>query len=158
MTKEQKDCENLDDYARRFKSAKDIYLSWWGSDIRCTNLAKTYVGWDTEDETVRSECSEGAQEDIYTTIFILGASTSKYNTRFTTLDTHFSLGNDKYPKKLEDAKGVLNSHQWDKIHYDSQKRKSSQNGKDPKEKQGNPKRDNDSEPKVVHEDMEFAQI
>ena len=132
MTKEQKDCENLDDYARRFKSAaKGIYLSHWGSNLRCTNLAKTYDGWEREDETVKSKCSETTEEEIYTTVFILGANTSKYNTLFTTLDTHFSLGNDQYPKKLEDAKVVLNSHQWDKTHYNSQKRKTSQNDKDP---------------------------
>ena len=107
---------------------------------------------------MKSNCSEAAEEEIYTTLFILGADTSKYNTLFTTLDTHFSLGNDQYPKKLEDAKGVLNSHQWDKTHYDSQKRKSSQNGKDPKKKRGNPERNNDNEPKVFREDMEFAQI
>ena len=121
-------------------------------------MAKTYDGWDTEDKTVRTECSEAAEEEIYTTVFILGADTNKYNTLFNTLDTHFSLGNDQYPKKLEEAKGVLNSHRWDKTHYDSQKRKSSQSGKDPKKKRGNPERNNDNEPKVFREDMEFAQI
>ena len=45
----QHEDENLVDYTRRFKSARDVHLSQWGSRMLITKLAMEDPNWNDSD-------------------------------------------------------------------------------------------------------------
>ena len=71
-----------------------------------------------------------------------GCDKSKYRSLLKGLASQFSMGNNQYPKKLEDVVSVLDLHPWD-AKYHENKKKEKESKKKEKETSSNHHTDNE---------------
>ena len=163
----QKDGEEITDYLRRFKAAKDVFLSHVGKDFcfeRVIEGDKDYAQLHTDLITAYENKQEDEAEKLCTKIkesrrtlmepfmaymYLDNADKSKYGTLTSGLDTQHSLGNDQFPKTLIDAQNVLDNHTWDA----SYKKKKQQQQDTRKNNQDSKKEETSSSP-----GLSFAQL
>jgi hypothetical protein len=108
----QKEDEDLVAYTDRFKTIRTIAVNQVGQELELTSIIKELRGKNTTatDEELRKE----AWEQFTAYLFISRSDQDKYGTFAANLKTQFSLGNDQYPKTLEDAQAVLSLQKFDK--------------------------------------------
>ena len=117
----QKDNESLIDYTGR----GPIKLTKFFTSMHTSPTAPT------EAETKAYE--KTACKQLYAYIYLTNADQNKYGTLIQGLSSQFSLGQDQYPKTIEDANSVLSSHQFDAA-YAAQLKKRKEKGKVSKDK------------------------
>ena len=117
----QKEKESLQDYTRRFKTAKEILESHIGGPIVLSKFMLTmeeYEGSDDEQDAAHAaDLANKAWEQFSTYIHLENADPSKYGTLLTNLKQQKSLGNDQYPKTLIESTHVLSNHRFDFLTY-----------------------------------------
>ena len=123
----QKDNESLQEYTRRFKSAKDIMESHVGGPI----TLKKYIQLSTDykEDLKQHQDKNGNENDkpniyeekyiknasskLYAYIYLDNADKSKYESILKNLNQQFSLGNNQYPNSIIEASSALNNHKFD---------------------------------------------
>ena len=112
----QKDTESLQEYTRRFKSAKEIMESHIGGPIRLDKYIELSEDYKNdmkqyeEDIANKIECKKPTTQDkkyikkaaskLYAFIYIDNADKSKYESLLKNLNQQYSLGNNQYPASI----------------------------------------------------------
>lgn len=149
----QKEDEDLVDYTRRFKSAKDVLESFYGSNLLLPKMIATDPRFDATSSSSFDECGKTASSRFYALLILQNADQNKYGTVLKGLESQYSLGVDQYPKTMVAAIQVLSDHTFDPA-YAEAKRKRKDKEKAAQEKH---KKDDEELPSASP-DMTFAQL
>ena len=141
----QNNSESLQEYTRRFKSAKEIMESHIGGPIpleKYIELSKEYKEdlKQYENDVMNNATSneskpkindekyvKKASSKLYAYIYINNADKNKYESLLKNLNQQFSLGNNQYPNSITEANGVLNNHKFDESYAKTRINQRSQN-------------------------------
>ena len=150
----QRDDEDLVDFTRRFKSARDVMESHMGSPMVCVKMLESDPAFVKGTTSSHSICRDNAAAKIYSLLFLRNVDQLKYGSVLKGLEAQFSLGQDQYPKTLVGAIGVLSDHPFDQGYAEARRKK--------KEKERTKKDRNTSNKKEEEagtpEEMTFAQL
>ena len=146
LNTKQKESESLQDYTRRYKTAKEIMESHIGGpiilikyielteeykvDIKThqniiVNGIITYKGPNTfEDKNTKKAASK-----LYAYIYLENSDKSKYESILKNLNQQNSFGNNQYPKSITEANNVLNNHKFDGSYMKSRQTQREQSSK-----------------------------
>jgi len=111
----QAEGENLTEYTRKFKAAKDIIVSHLGVPLNLAKYVKTMSKYDANNPDKHKVLTKQSQEQFLAFLFLENADQSKYGTLMRNLNSQKSLGNDEYPKTVVDACEVLSNHKFDNV-------------------------------------------
>jgi hypothetical protein len=136
----QAEGENLTEYTRKFKAAKDILVSHVGAPLNFAKYVKTMDGYNANDTAKVEVLTKQAQEQFLAFLFLENADQNKYGSLLTNLNSQKSLGNDQYPKTIVDACEVLSNHKFDNANRANKKREQKGKG-DGNQKHANAKED-----------------
>jgi Reverse transcriptase (RNA-dependent DNA polymerase) len=109
----QKDNESLQDYTKRFKTARDVMKSHIGGPIILTRFVENMPGYDPTKPDEITIMQEKAQSQFLAYMYLDNADKAKYGTLLTGLHTQTSLKNNQYPKTITEANNVLSNHRFD---------------------------------------------
>lgn len=109
----QKDGESLQDYTKRFKTARDVLVSHIGGPIVFTKYVSNMPGYDKNDSEKSSSCVKKAWDQFLAFTYLDNSDKAKYGTLLTGLQTQQSLKNNQYPKSITEANNVLSNHRFD---------------------------------------------
>ena len=129
FTTTQKDQESLQDYARRFKRAEEIFESHMEGPLIILGAVNKHEDWDPNDSNTIIACHDAVYNRFLSYIFLEQADQLKYESLCTGLSTQHSLQNDQYPKAMSQATSDLSSHRFDQAYF-NKKRKSRDQNKD----------------------------
>ena len=123
----QKENEHLQEYTKRFKTARDVLVSHLGGPLIIRKYMKTMPGYDENDKDKINTCAERAFKQLTAFLYLDNADKAKYGSLMTHLSTQKSLGNNQYPKSLAHANTALGNHRFD--HAKQQRNHTSNNNK-----------------------------
>jgi hypothetical protein len=110
---QQKERESLQDYTRRYKTAREILESHLGGQIVLTKFVRTMPKYDENNPEANTECIENALEQLFAFLSLENADQDKYGSLLKGLNSQKSLGHDQYPRLVTEANNVLSNHCFD---------------------------------------------
>ena len=110
----QMENEDLLDYVKRFKQARDITKSHVGTEILDTFVENTLEYKSITGANRKAEMKRDAFERWMAFLLIRNSDQAKYASLVNQLISQYSMGQDQYPKTITAATDVLNHHRWDK--------------------------------------------
>ena len=78
LNTKQKENENLFDYTKRFKTARDVLNTQLGNPIILNKYAKTLEGWNEFDDDKKEELTKTASQHLEAFIYLENADQAKY--------------------------------------------------------------------------------
>ncbi len=144
----QKEQESLQDYTKRFKTARDVLESHIGGPIELTKFMTTMKDYDESNVDAVEKCRKKAFSQFMAFLYLDNSDKQKYGSLLTGLQTQQSLKNDQYPKSVTEANNVLSNHRFD----NAGKTNRQQNASTPKKDADN---ENDKEEKL---ELSFLQM
>ena len=132
----QKDGESLQDYTKRFKTARDVLRSHIGGPIILTKYVKTMDDYVEKDTTKIAICKEKAFSQLLAFTYLENSDKGKYGTLMTGLQTQQSLNNNQYPKTVTNATNVLSNHWFDNAGKNKQDKVNKEIDKEAKAEEG----------------------
>jgi hypothetical protein len=145
----QKDGEQLQEYTKRFKTARDVLEQHIGGPLQLTRFMATLPDWDEHDPDKMIKCREQAYKQFLAFTYLDNTDRSKYGSLLSGLHTQQSLGNSQYPKTITEANHVLSNHRFDNFNA-----KTNDKGKKEKDKKDNKDKSTDEEAP----ELSFAQL
>lgn len=122
ITAKQGENESLLDYIQRFKQLKDVAVSHVGDDL-LSQFAERQVEYVNQATTLGKEKYKGEVFEAWMAYLIIrGSDQNKYGSLANNFTTQYSLGNNQYPRTLENVSDVLSNHPLDSKHFENQKR------------------------------------
>jgi hypothetical protein len=151
----QKEDEDLTDYTRRFKTARDVMESHLGSKLKVKKMAEADPLWSATDAAVQEQCHERAYARLIALLYIENADQAKYGTVLKGLTDQFSLNQDQYPKTVNHAMNVLSNHRFDAKYFENKKKNLEKERKSRDEKKD---KSSDQESQEAPREINFAQL
>ena len=105
----QKEKENLSEYTKRFKVAREIFEEHLGGPLVIDKYMKKLSTYTTDQDKAKEEAFKHFQAYL----FMINTDQNKYGSVLKRLKEQYSLKNDQYPKTITDAVHVLNQHKYD---------------------------------------------
>jgi hypothetical protein len=99
----QKEGEQLQEYTKRCKTARDVLEQHIGGPIELTRHMKTLDGRDENDETKVKKYRDEASKQFLAFTYLDNCDKSKYGTLLNGLHMQPLLGNTQYPTTLTEA-------------------------------------------------------
>ena len=115
--------EDLVDYTKRFKQAKDIFKQSVGDNILDNFIEHTKEYKDTSDSNVQDNLKKKGFNKWMTYLYMKNADSTKCGSLITKFQTEYSLGNNQYPRSMTSATDALSGHRWDKQHGEQSHRR-----------------------------------
>ena len=106
----QKDIEDLNDYTLRFTNMRDIFVSQLGGQMIFHTLVDTAANPSNMCLPIQQE----SWDQFLAYQYMERALPERYGSLMAGMATQKSLKNTQYPKTIEEAYAVLDSHPWDK--------------------------------------------
>jgi hypothetical protein len=126
----QRDGEALQDYTKRFKVSKDVLESHLGGPVILKKFIMKMDGFKSETQEDYAVLASTAFEQYSSYLFIEQSNKKKYGSILNGLSTQYLLGNDQYPKTMDEAINVLSNHKFDTSYNQSQRMTSNRNDTD----------------------------
>ena len=117
----QTEDEDLVDYTRRFKSARDILESQWGSKIAFPKLSREDEAWDDNDAARQAQAKTNSYNKFLAYLYVENADRLKYGDFFEQLGQQYALNHDQFPKTLYDATSILSNRKFSPKYYETKK-------------------------------------
>jgi hypothetical protein len=112
----QKDDESVVQYAERLRTIRNITVNQLGGSIQMTKLVNSAY---TADPSKNKDAHQAEAWDRFLAFLLIEkADHDKYSDFIQSLKFQNTLGNDQYPKTLDDAQQVLNAQRFDKTYKD----------------------------------------
>lgn len=110
----QKKNENLHEYTKRFKVAREVMEFHAGATSFATKTAKdpNRDVSDNDGDDDGTECQSHEQFLAY--MYLENADQTKYGSILNSLHNKYALGKDHYPKSVAQAYNMLCNHKFDK--------------------------------------------
>jgi uncharacterized protein with GYD domain len=118
---QQKENKSLQDYMRRFKTAREILESHLGGPLILTKFMKTMKDYDLLDAIKTEDCIRRASEQLFAFLYLENTDQAKYGSLLKGLNSQKSLGHDQYPRLLSESNNVLSNHRFDVTTSNKQK-------------------------------------
>ena len=119
----QGDEENLLEYTKKFKQARDILKDSVGTDILHGFVEKTSEYQATTKVAEKEEMKKKSLSKWTTYLYMVNSNKQKYGSLLKHFRTQYSLGNNQYCDSLTTASNVLTNHIWDDTYKESIKKK-----------------------------------
>lgn len=113
ISTKQKEGENLQDYTKRFRVARDVLKSHIGGPIILTKIVEATPEYCEADDEKREKLREQVYNQFLAYLYLDNADKAKYGSILAGLNTQQSLGNDQYPKSITESNNVLSNHKFD---------------------------------------------
>ena len=113
LNAKQKEGESLQDWTKRFRTARDILVSHLGGPLIFKKIVESMSDFNIDDDLSVTKCQERTFECFLAYLYLENADRSKYGSLLVGLNTQQSLGNDQYPKSVTEANNVLSNHKLD---------------------------------------------
>jgi hypothetical protein len=126
---QQKESESLQDYTRRFKTAREILESHLGGQIILSKYVRTMPNYDENNMDVVTKLIANASEQLFAFLYLENSDQDKYGSLLKGLNSQKSLGHDQYPRTLNESNNIFSNHR-----FDVAKTKSNQQNQDRKNK------------------------
>ena len=126
LTTKQEDDENLVDYTKRFKQARDILCDTVGEDILHKFVETTNEYQKETDSDEQKKLKEDSFGKWTTYLYLVNSDQRKYGSLMKTFKTQYSLGQNQYCKSITKAGDVLTNHSWDTTFKEHIKKKKQQ--------------------------------
>jgi hypothetical protein len=153
MYTKQCDDEDLVDYTRRFKTAKEFLEAQLGGKLKIDKMAKEDEEWDETNAVKMKECDEQANARLMALMYLENADQNIYGTVLKGPMDQFSLDQDQYPKTINHATSVLSNHKFDEKYFELKKKNQERKNKEDKKL----KEDQES-PQDLPKEINFAQL
>ena len=108
----QKEGESLQDYTKRFKTARDVMISHLGGPIVLTKYVEGMSGYDASKPDEVKKLQAAAFSQLMAFVYLDNADRQKYGSLTTGLQSQHSLGNSQYPTTVTEATNVLSNHRF----------------------------------------------
>jgi hypothetical protein len=115
----QKEGEQLQEYTKRFKTARDVLEQHMGGPIVLFRYMATLPDWDETNVTKMENCRDLAFRHFLVYTYMENSDQAKYGSLLKGLSTQQSLGNNQYPTTITEANNVLSTHRFDNINKKS---------------------------------------
>jgi hypothetical protein len=112
---QQKESESLQDYTRRFKTAREILESHLGGQIILPKYVRTMPTYAEHDSEETAKLIDTASEQLFAFLYLENADQVKYGSLLKGLNSQKSLGHDQYPRTLSESNNVLSNHNLDGV-------------------------------------------
>ena len=142
----QKEHENLQEFAKRFRTAEEIFQSHLGGSLIIPKLVREHDNFVENDTEQNMKVVEEVYQQFLAYIFMEQSDQTKYGSLMVNLSSQHSLSNDQYPRTMSQATNVLSNHR-----HDETSRKRDKNRKDNEETE-------ESDEKDQPMPLSFAQI
>ena len=110
----QRENENLQEYAKRFRTAEEIFQSHLGGPLILPKIIREHPRFeDDTDEAEKNKILDECYQQFLAYIFLEQADQAKYGSLLSGLSTQHSLQNDQYPRTMSQASNVLSNHKHD---------------------------------------------
>ena len=100
--------ESLHAYTNRFKVACDELVCDTGGPLIFPLCVEKMNGYDANDPDKVRQLQEKAFEQLLAFVFLSNSGKATNDSLLEDLESQFSLGNDQYPKTIDDATNILN--------------------------------------------------
>ena len=110
---QQKEGEGLQDYTRRFKTAREILESHLGGQIILSKYVRTMPTYEESNIDETTKLIDVASEQLFAFLYLENSDQSKYGSLLKGLNSQKSLGHDQYPRTLNESNNVLSNHKLD---------------------------------------------
>ena len=121
VTTVQKEHESVYDYAGRVKQARDVIKSLLGETFLDSFVEKresykriSTTGSATVQQQQQASMKQAAMNELASCVFVMNCDKSRYGSLVSLLATEHSLGDNKYPRTVDDAMNLLSAHRWDR--------------------------------------------
>ena len=111
----QRENETLQEYTKRFKTSQEVMESHLGGCIELPKFMAQMKEYDSKDPEKIEKCKVKAYHQLMGYMYMENADKAKYGTSLNGLQTQMSLGNNQYPKTLQEANNVLSNHKADNL-------------------------------------------
>ena len=119
----QQEGEDLLDFVKRFKQAKDVTVSQMGKDFLRGFIEHQPEYRDSTNTAEKDAMLKDSFEAWSALLLLRSSDQAKYGTLMKGFISQYSLGNDQYPKTIATAIDVLSNHKIDAKYYENQKNK-----------------------------------
>jgi hypothetical protein len=153
LNTKQRDDEDLVDFTRRFKAARDFHEAQVGTKMNIEKMAKIDEKWDETDDQVMKECFDRASARLMALLYLENSDQNKHGSVIKGLMDQLSLDQDQYPKTINHAMNVLSNHKFDDKYYENRKKNQDRKNKEDKKV----KEDGDL-PSELLKEINFAQL
>ena len=122
--------EQLLDYVKRLRDARDIAVKKIGSEVLYGYAERQTEYKNLKTEEAKKAYKSNVFEAWMAYLVIHGSDQSKYGSLTRNFTSQYSLGNNQYPVTIETAVDVLQNHRFDPKYYENQKRHREQQNRD----------------------------
>lgn len=146
----QKEKESLNDYSKRFTTAKDVMESHNGGIISLFSANEENPKYQNGSDAEKAAIEAATYEAFCAYIYFHNADPKKYGSLQNRLDQDFSLTTDLYPKTLTSVTTTLGEHKLDN--------RNKNDGKDTKSNDKKPSNNDDKPKKEKEKDSEPVEL
>ena len=149
----QRDDEHPIEYLKRFKAARDVFISHVGKSFHFPRVLEeqqeylaiqgvldSAITTSTRKEEAQKEMTSlkhKTVDEFLAYVYLENTDRSRYGSVLTGLETQFSLSHDQYPKSLIDAQNVIENHTYDPEYRKKRKDKYENRSKNRENKETN---------------------
>ena len=117
MTTRQGDDEDLTEYTKHFKAARDLCKEKYGRDIKIPMLIQKESTWGSDEET----SYKTAYASFLSILYLKNMDQTKYGSFIKKRAEDFTTGQENiYPIHIEDVQHILSNHKYDQAYHDKQ--------------------------------------
>lgn len=95
----QKEDEQLTDFTKRFKPAREVMVAQLGGIISLEKFVVEMEDYDENDESIIDMCQREEFAQLMAYIYLENSDKLKYGSLITSLASQFVMNNNQYPKK-----------------------------------------------------------
>ena len=119
MTTRQRDDEDLTEYTKPFKVARDLCKEKYEGIFKIPMLTQKESTWRSDEGTSYTT----VYASFLSILYLKNADQMKYGSFIKKMTEDFATGQEKvYPIQIEDAQHVLSIHKYDQAYHDKQKK------------------------------------
>ena len=119
MTTRQRDDEDLTEYTKHFKVARDLCKEKYGGILKIPMLGQKESTWGSDPET----SYKTAYASFLSILYLKNMDQMKYGSFIKKMAEDFATGwENVYPIHIEDVQHILSIHKYDQAYHDKQKK------------------------------------
>ena len=119
MTTRQRDDEDLTDYTKHFKVARDLCKEQYRGIFKIPMLTQKQSTWGSDHEG----SYQTAYNSFLSILYLKNTDQTKYGSFIKKMAEDFATGQENvYPTHIEDAQHILSIHKYDQAYHDKWKK------------------------------------
>ena len=153
MTTRQRDDEDLTDYTKHFKAARDLCNLKYGTIFKIPTLTQKESTWASDQEA----SYKTAYASFLSILYLKNMDQMKYGSSIKKMEEDFATGRENvYLTHIEDVQQILSIHKYDQDYHDMWKKQQDNHNMGCMSSENNDHSTTENVPDIV--EMSFAQM